>query len=452
MVGRTVRCSVLALSVWFVAAEASGQLYEGVLRHKELSSDILRTSDGTPLLVTVHRIERDPAYWLGISGSGLVEFRGGRGVMVEGLQRSHVPAEVVEELLQAIEAADFFSLEESYRCWHLHVRPIFVGVLRGESRKSVRICGRIGRSGGPGRDWGPPGAREVYRLEELYRTIERLVEIEKWVGTPEQRAKKARAKRQADEIARKASEREREAKIAELESQFDSGDVKQKREAAVSLLEFRTRVEDALPVVLKVLQSPDEGDRRKAASSIWSLVSTRSFLDLGPGVSREELVLALTAGLHDSSPGVRTDSARALGWLAPEASAAAADLGRLLGDEVSGVRSSALDALSRLGPNAGPAARGLANAYPEARLSCRDEILRLLGRIGPSYAEISVPVLVRALEDYDVSSRGQAVRSLAMLGEAARPVLEALDRIAKADPNEYIRNTARQAITEIGKE
>ena len=106
---------------------------------------------------------------------------------------------------------------------------------------------------------------------------------------------------------------------------------------------------------------------------------------------------------------VRSNAARALARLGPEAKAAVPALSEALKDEEAFVRGYAASALSGIGPAAVPA---LSKALKDEERDVRVSAAAALARLGPAEAKAAVPALSEALKDEVANVRRAAARAL----------------------------------------
>jgi hypothetical protein len=78
-----------------------------------------------------------PDYELQISGEGVVTYFGKRSVAVNGQQSDRITPQAVQELLQAFEKADFFSLEDRYAVGATDLPTYTISIKVGSVSKTI---------------------------------------------------------------------------------------------------------------------------------------------------------------------------------------------------------------------------------------------------------------------------------------------------------------------------
>lgn len=171
------------------------------------------------------------------------------------------------------------------------------------------------------------------------------------------------------------------------------------------------------------------------------------------GPKAKAAVPALAKALADDNPETRNEVLFALAAIGPAAKSALPQIADALGDSEAAVRYGACYALGRIGP-----AAKSAEAKLQANLTGEDESLAMvsawaLARINPDSpqtAKNSVPVLIMALAELDVSTRVQAADSLRRLGPLAKDAAAALKK-AQEDEDRAVRSAAAKALEAIGQ-
>jgi hypothetical protein len=219
-----------------------------------------------------------------------------------------------------------------------------------------------------------------------------------------------------------------------------------------------------LAVALRMNDSP--GVRMESADALGGL---------GPGA--HEAVPALFAALTDPSEAVRASAARALskidlgggdvprlvealgssdGYVVAFAAWTLGNMGAAAQPAVPAlaqafwrddINAVVGAALARIGPAAGAAVGVLQEALRSDNPDRRWRAARTLGRIGPQAAP-AVPLLTSALSDPYAAVRQHAARALGRIGAAARPAAGALQR-ATGDRDDTVRREAREALTHL---
>lgn len=198
----------------------------------------------------------------------------------------------------------------------------------------------------------------------------------------------------------------------------------------------RSAVAGAIPILLQLLQDSDPGLRQYAA---WTL-----------GAIREQPLLcvpALTRSLDDPVASVQSASAKSLLNFGPAALGAVPKLTNLFASPDPNVRYIVAGALGAIGES---------SAVPVLVSGVRDpsDVVRIwtvgaLGSIGRE-PQVSVPALVAALKDSNDMVRSKAAEVLGAFGKEAASAVEALNKAAREDPDQRVRNMARQSLRRIG--
>lgn len=191
----------------------------------------------------------------------------------------------------------------------------------------------------------------------------------------------------------------------------------------------------------------DEPDLKKLIKDVGSedpktcTAAVDALGELGAGAA--DAVPQLIKALHHEDREVCWHVCRTLGAVGADAKAAVPDLTQLLKDENSKVRAYAAFALGRIGKPAMPAADALIkNAFDEDPL-VRRATLRALRAIDPPQ-EKTLPIVIRILEEGDVSAIIPALTTLAEEGKDAVP------RLRKALEHEQAQYWACVVLADIG--
>ncbi len=239
--------------------------------------------------------------------------------------------------------------------------------------------------------------------------------------------------------------------------------------AARAIVDLRPNHEVLLPLLGDVVEHGSEEGVREAVQA-FALVgppavpglrrmlqyeqvrplAARALGRLGPQAA--EAVPALVQVLPQSEPATQREVLYALGSIGAPAAPAVPQMMRLLQSDDSQVRYAAVFALGRIGPPAGAAVPALREGLKD-----KDDFFRMtsawsLARIMPGnaqVAELTVPLLLAALEHDRVFVRVEAADALGRLGPAARPAAERLRRVATEDENELVQRTAGAALAKI---
>ncbi len=164
---------------------------------------------------------------------------------------------------------------------------------------------------------------------------------------------------------------------------------------------------------------------------------------LGPDAASAVDALARAVGSDDFE--IRWQAARALGSIGPAAKRAAVVLHDALTDEAPSVRAYAAFALGRLGKTAEPSVDQLIKNVFDKEMIVRRASIRALRSIDPPIQK-TMPLVLKILDQGDMSSIMPALHTLANEGKAAVPRLRAAMQSAKAAP------WAAIVLAEIGPE
>ncbi len=138
---------------------------------------LIGRSTSAPLLVSLERTSCYgwcPVYRVAVYADGVLEFEGRHFVLRPGLHEARVSAAQLTALRQAAARARFAELEERYVRRDYPDMPSIITVAQVDGAyKEVRHY--FGDTSAPG---------ELIRLEE---EIDRIVGIERWIGTPAER-------------------------------------------------------------------------------------------------------------------------------------------------------------------------------------------------------------------------------------------------------------------------
>lgn len=209
---------------------------------------------------------------------------------------------------------------------------------------------------------------------------------------------------------------------------------------------------DAVPLLRRLLATPDEGLRQKcfeiirrigpdtlpllvevlAGKDAWLRLQVVGILiDFAPATVAAQP--ALVRALRDEEPLVARDAARALGAMGALAAPVVADLVKALADRDEHLRIYAAEALASIGPAAAAATPALAKALAEPVAGVRWAAGEALAAMGPVAAS-SVPQLIAALRDEFLYVRICAAGALGQIGAKAAAAVDPLRAAAAADP------------------
>lgn len=113
-----------------------------------------------------------PAYKLTVSADGTVAFDGDKYVTGIGRHVKTVPPENVARMWDALESARFFQLNGDYSCRDMTDMPSAIVTVTADG-KTKEIVHYHGCSSAP--------ARELYALQKLEDTIDRLADVAGWL-------------------------------------------------------------------------------------------------------------------------------------------------------------------------------------------------------------------------------------------------------------------------------
>jgi HEAT repeat protein len=133
----------------------------------------------------------------------------------------------------------------------------------------------------------------------------------------------------------------------------------------------------------------------------------------------EEILPGLTQGLQHTSVNVRSQSAKRLADMGPNAKAALPNLVEAMADSNPAVRVLVVDALQAIGPEAVPV---LGEALRDKNLDVRVIAINTLGRMGPD-ARLVMPELIQVSFETDVRIREEILAAFARMNEYAIPDL-----------------------------
>jgi HEAT repeat protein len=241
-----------------------------------------------------------------------------------------------------------------------------------------------------------------------------------------------------------------------------------------------------VPIFEKAFQDADE-------------TTVRSALDALAGVGARAVPRLIDVLRNAKYAKLRVDVAYTLGQFGADAAPATEDLAKLLGDADPKVSSEAALAIAKIGAPAGAAVPALIKAIEKAIAGAGEKPLEqqedttscaaayALGRIGPAAAGAAVdlrkatasrdaalnlvsawalaqiepgsaqsaaktlPILIAGLAQSVPKYRQAAAESLGNLGPLAKDALAELQKAAKDDPDQAVRQTAVQALEKIGQ-
>lgn len=192
----------------------------------------------------------------------------------------------------------------------------------------------------------------------------------------------------------------------------------------------------ALPLLIKGLESPHPGIRSGAAAGLWRV-----------GPKAKEAVPALTKALRDENVRVREGAAHTLSNIGPDAAAALPDLVEAYAAGDPDVQRYVIYALGSFGPAAAKAVPDVVKWMGERGYDSH-YCCEVLGKIGPAAKE-ATPALVRYLaKERDGEQRVAAALALWKIEKHPTAVPTLIDVIRKDRYN--ARTPAALALAEIG--
>ncbi len=280
------------------------------------------------------------------------------------------------------------------------------------------------------------------------------------------------------EIRRKVTER--------LVQRLKEQDPNVRAWAAQGLVALPPAPEITVPIFEKAFQDADE-------------TTLRSALDAMAGVGARAVPRLINVLRNEKYAKFRADVAYTLGQIGADAAPATEDLAKLLADADPKVSSEAAMALAKIGAPAAAAVPALTKALEKAVAGAGEKPLEpqedrtgyaaayALGRIGPPAASAapellkavaggdaslkligawalaqiepasaeaaakSVPILIAGLANAVPKYRQGAAESLGNLGPLAKDALAQLQKTAKEDPDQAVRQAAAQAVEKISE-
>lgn len=181
----------------------------------------------------------------------------------------------------------------------------------------------------------------------------------------------------------------------------------------------------------------------------FAMMADKPRFVVGSGTGDVAAVPALLDGLKSPDAAARSQAARGLGQIGPEAKAAVAPLAAALKDKDLGVRAAAAQALVRLEQEARPEVKALTEALQNSSPDVRALAAEALGRLAPD-AQAAVPALAKALKDSSPGVRWQCADALWRLGpdakEAVPALVEAMRRPSKEEADGRYRHKVIEAL------
>ena len=254
---------------------------------------------------------------------------------------------------------------------------------------------------------------------------------------------------------------EREQAISILSSVLHRGPLQAER-AALGLAQLKV---DAEPVLIDLIYALSY-DEESVALAVSSAIVPLGGRAVGP----------LRRVLDDANFFTRRRAVDILGRIGPAAAPAVTPLIETLFDTQYEVQNAAEKTLIAIGPAAIP---GIMSTFPKANEVQRRRLVQIMGHYGAPAADSfitiarkdaspyvrlnamdqlgqiqplpkeALPVLLKALSDFDESVRGGVADILGSLGPVAKPLAPTLQRIAGDDPDSLVRQKATDALTVI---
>ena len=167
------------------------------------------------------------------------------------------------------------------------------------------------------------------------------------------------------------------------------------------------------------------------------------------GRQADAAIPALLAAMKDETPGVRVLSATALGRVAPENRETLEALGLALAEDSNvNVRNAAASGLGWMGPQAAAAAPVMIRAMNDRDGTVRVHVIVALGRIGPADGSVASALKAIAEQDPSADFRIWAIRALGLIGGKSDLVVPTLLKMLD-DTDGNIRNAAAYQLGEI---
>jgi HEAT repeat protein len=209
-----------------------------------------------------------------------------------------------------------------------------------------------------------------------------------------------------------------------------------RREGAQGLLRLGSAAKEAVPDLLKCVQDEDYLVTVSAAEALGLLA---------PEKAKETAVPVLAKWLDRSDPSIRIAVAGGLGRMGGLSKSAVSALCNTLVDKNPEVRFSALFALGQIGPGAQDAVCSLLKAVKDSETRVGVQAITSLILIDLNKMRqakgIVLPVLLKGLEQSDVSTRFAALTDLGFLGPEAKSAVPAIVQ-AMQDKEPQIRLSA----------
>jgi HEAT repeat protein len=255
------------------------------------------------------------------------------------------------------------------------------------------------------------------------------------------------------------------AGIPELAKALDSPAASVRVAALGTLNELGEQARDARPQVLKLTTDADPFVRATALSALVSMATDTggtlkkveaAMSDSSPvvrlagataagalGPSAHGLAASLTPLLDDADPSVRAAALRAAGAVGGDDPALAKRLAARLDDPAT--RSAALDAFAKTGADAATSAK-LLELYPKAG---KEDRLAILGALGSAASPEAAGITKVAAKDPDAEIRSAALRAGVRVHPSAKASLPELIE-ALHDSQVSVRRTAAELIGQLG--
>lgn len=233
--------------------------------------------------------------------------------------------------------------------------------------------------------------------------------------------------------ARKRLDKQREFKFSTLYQSDSQQELLTRITKAKTLEELGESRDDAIGMILAILDSGSVKERLEAVKLCAKL-------------KIQDSVLGLSNMLGEKEESLRCNAAAALAIFGPAAKFSIPHLKKSLEDQAFAVRRNAAVALGRIGPAAADSATEIAELlfdwHPEVRMGA----VQALGNLGPLAASVSGS-LIKVLDDEEAPLRGAAAQSLGEM-RAQDAVSELSKKLGDSDSD--VRTAVSQALRKIG--
>jgi HEAT repeat protein/S1-C subfamily serine protease len=283
--------------------------------------------------------------------------------------------------------------------------------------------------------------REYYKSKDLKQPAETapppaeasdVASLIKSLESPEP-PKRARAAEVLGEVGADAK-----AAVPHLVKLLKDKDESVRKNSVQAIVQIGSLTQGDLPGVVDAIKDPNPDIKVSAITAIQLM-----------GPEADIAIPSLIEALHDPQTPVRLHAAKALGAMTATAKAAIPTLAKVLeADKSPDVRAEAVLALSKMGPDARVALPSLEAALKDPNLDVRLGILSAIESIGPD-AKILAPLLVKTMKEKNRDYRAGVIKALGAIGpDAAKDSLEPL--ISSLQEGR-LRRDATEALSKMGK-